>query len=69
MKWWTMNKNKVLNLLSLAAPVVAGVASGGVFTAPVLIAALAAIVGKLAASPLNHDKEKHVPPSPPKEPS
>lgn len=46
--------NKILNVLWLAAPVVAGVVSGGVFTAPVLIAAGGALAGKLAQSPVNH---------------
>lgn len=47
-------KNAILNVLLVAAPVVAGIVSGGVLTVPVAIAAGTAIVGKLAASPLNH---------------
>ena len=51
-------KNGFLTLVALAAPVVAGVVSGGVFTVPVLIAAGGALAGKLAASPLNHEDGK-----------
>lgn len=52
--FWKKHKGWILNLLAVTAPVVAGVASGGVFTVPVLIAAGGAIAGKLAASPLDH---------------
>lgn len=51
-------RNGLLTLLAVAAPVVAGVVSGGVFTIPVFIAAGGALAGKLAASPLNHDAAK-----------
>lgn len=50
-------RNGLLTLVSVAAPVVAGVISGGVFTVPVLIAAVGSLTGKLAASPLNHDSK------------
>jgi len=51
-------KNGLLNIVAIAAPIVAGVISGGVFTVPVLIAAAGSLAGKLAASPLNHDTAK-----------
>ena len=54
MNFFKKYKNAILNVLIVAAPVVAGVLSGGVFTAPVLIAAGAGLAGKLAASPLDH---------------
>lgn len=47
-------KNAILNVFVIAGPVVAGVISGGILTAPVLIAAGVGLAGKLAASPLNH---------------
>lgn len=47
-------KNAIFNVIALAAPVVAGVVSGGVLTVPVAIAAGAALAGKLAASPIDH---------------
>jgi hypothetical protein len=49
------HKNKILNVIALAAPIVAGVFSGGALTVPVAIAAAGALAGKLAASPLNHE--------------
>lgn len=51
-------RNGLLNLLWVAAPVVAGVASGGVFTVPVLVSAVGSIAGKLAQSPINHEQPK-----------
>ncbi len=51
-------KNGILNVLAVAAPIVTGVVTGGVFTVPVLVAALGSLAGKLAASPINHDQEK-----------
>ena len=47
-------KNAILNIVLAAAPVVAGVVSGGVLTLPVIFAAATGLVGKLAASPLDH---------------
>lgn len=55
MNWIKNNKSWMLNVLTVAGPVVAGVVSGGVFTLPVLFAAATGLVGKLAASPLKHD--------------
>jgi hypothetical protein len=52
--WLIKHKNKFFNVAALALPVVAGIASGGVFTVPVYLAAGAALAGKLAASPLDH---------------
>lgn len=43
-------KQGLLNFLCIAGPIVAGVVSGGVFTAPVLITALSTLAGKLANS-------------------
>ncbi len=51
-------RNGLLTVLAVAAPIVTGVVSGGVFTVPVLIAALGSLAGKLAASPINHDQGK-----------
>lgn len=56
MNWLNRHKSWILNVLALAAPVAAGVVSGGVLTFPVLVAALGSLAGKLAASPLTHDK-------------
>jgi len=44
--------NTALNVIGLAGPVVAGVISGGVFTAPVLISAATGLALKLAQSPI-----------------
>lgn len=52
--WLTAHKNALMNIILAAAPVVAGVASGGILTVPVLITAVTGLVGKLAASPLDH---------------
>jgi hypothetical protein len=54
-------KNGFLTLVSVAAPVVVSVVTGGVFTVPVLVTALGSIAGKLAASPMNHDTENNNP--------
>lgn len=51
------HRSKVFTVLGYAAPVVAGVVSGGVFTAPVIITAIGVLFSKLAASPLSHDAE------------
>lgn len=48
------HRNKFLNVLSLAAPIVAGVVGGGVLTVPVLVAAVGSLAGKLAATPIDH---------------
>lgn len=56
MKWLSAHKGWILNVLTVAGPVVAGFVSGGVFTLPVIIATATGLVGKLAASPLNHAK-------------
>jgi hypothetical protein len=52
--WIKNHKNAIMNVILAAAPVVAGVASGGVLTIPVAITAITGVVGKLAASPLDH---------------
>ncbi len=49
---WNAHHNKILNLLGLAAPVVAGVVSGGVFTLPVLVTAGGVIAAKYAQTPM-----------------
>ncbi len=43
-------RNGLLNLLAVAAPVAAGVISGGVFTLPVLVTAIGSIAAKVAPS-------------------
>lgn len=45
-------RNGLLSIIAVAAPVVMGVVTGGVFTVPVIVTAIGAIAGKLAASPL-----------------
>ncbi len=52
MNWLKAHHGWITNILALAAPVVAGVISGGVFTVPVLVTALGSLFGKLAQSPL-----------------
>jgi hypothetical protein len=50
-------KEGLLNLLAVAGPIAAGVISGGVFTAPVLITAVSTLAAKLAQS-LQEDIKK-----------
>ena len=52
MNWLRAHHGWITNLLAIAAPIVAGVVSGGVLTAPVIITAAGVLVGKLAQSPL-----------------
>ncbi len=47
-------KNGIFTVLGVAAPVVAGIVSGGVLTVPVAISAAGIIAAKLAASPIDH---------------
>lgn len=51
MNWLKAHHNWITNVLAVAAPVLAGVVSGGVFTLPVLITAVGTIAAKLAPSP------------------
>lgn len=53
-QWIKAHKNAFLNVFTIAAPVATAVVTGGVFTPVVLIAAVAGLAGKLAASPLDH---------------
>lgn len=52
MNWLKANHNWIFNILAIAGPIVAGVVSGGVFTAPVIFAAATGLVAKLAQSPV-----------------
>lgn len=52
MNWIKAHHGWITNALAVAAPILAGVVSGGVFTLPVLITALGGLAAKLAQSPL-----------------
>ena len=58
MKFLKRHRSKIMTWLGIAAPVVAGLVSGGVLTAPVIISAAGVLLAKLAASPINHDEER-----------
>lgn len=50
--WLKANHGWITNILAIAAPVVVGVVTGGVFTLPVIVTAIGVVVGKFAQSPL-----------------
>lgn len=57
---WLAHHNKIMNILAIGSPVLAGVLSGGVFTLPVLITAVSTLAAKMAQTPVPAPVPVHV---------
>lgn len=58
MNFLKRHRSKVLTFVGIAAPVIGGLVTGGIFTAATIGTALGVIAMKYSASPINHDAEK-----------
>ena len=58
MNFLRRHTSKVLTWVGIAAPVIGGLLSGGIYTAASIGAAIGLVAMKYAASPVSHDEER-----------